>query len=146
MTKFSHAYRISATTLAIILVLSCVSSLGNGEFLIGTVVTALLMGAMPFLPICLSGGLNRNWRIAVSISVLLAIGFTGLLGFIFHEFVRTKGLEGPNGEGAPGAVIIAMVFFALTVQCPWLLTALRGTRGWRSEMKNAEQAVDGNPH
>jgi len=141
MDEFSHSYKISATTLAIMLALSCLGSLGSGVSLIGTVLFAAFVGVIPFLPIRLRGGLDRNWRVAVSISVLLAAGFTALLGFIFFEFVRTEGLEGPKGEGSPVAVIIAMVFFAITVQCPWLLTALRGIRFWRSDMKNAEQAA-----
>ena len=139
MSGFKHSYKTSARVLAVLLALSCVRSLASGEFLGVTVIIAILVGAMPFLPILLRGGLDRNWRLAVSISVLLAVGFTGLLGFVFFEFVRNKGLEGPNGEGAPGVAILAMVFFDLTFQCPWLLAALRGIRCLRGEMKNAEQ-------
>lgn len=145
MDDFSHSYKISATTLSIMLALSCLGSLGSEVSLIGTVAIAILVGAVPFVPFRLRGGLDRNWRMAIIISVLFAIGFTGLLGFIFFEFVRTKGLEGPNGEGAPGAVIFAMVFFAITVQCPWLLTALRGMRCWKSHMKSSNLLQSNQP-
>jgi hypothetical protein len=138
MTDFSRSYKLAATTLAIMLALSCLGSLGSEGSLIATSLTALFVGGVPFPPIRLNGGLDRNWRIAVGIATFFATGFTALLGFVFLEFVRTKGLEGPTGEGAPGAAIFAMVFFAITIQCPWIITALHGVRGWSSQMRNAE--------
>lgn len=132
MTEFSHSYKMSAIMLAIMVVLACLGSLGGDVFMFGTLAAILLVGLIPLIPLRLRGGLDHNWRIAFGISVLLGLVSTGLLGFLFVELIRTKGLEGPQGQGAPGAVILSMVFFALTIQCPWLVTALRGVRLWRS--------------
>jgi hypothetical protein len=144
MTEFSHSYKMSAIVFAIMVALACLGSLGGEVFMIGILFGILLVGLLPFLPLLLRGGLDHHWRFAFWISVLLALVSTGLLGFLFVEFIRSNGLEGPQGEGAPGAVVFAMLFFALTVQCPWLVTALRGMRLWRNGINN-EQDRHGDP-
>ena len=123
--------------------LSTLRGLLAGEFLNGIV--AALIAAVPFIPILLSGGLDQHRRLAIGISVLLAAGFTTIQVFFHIEFVRTKGFEGPNGEGAPGAAIIGMVFFGVLFLCPWLLTALRGLRLWNVPIQEAEQVVSHQP-
>lgn len=68
---------------------------------------------------------------AVCISSAFAVGFAGIQFLIFDDFLKSHG-EGPNGEGAPGAMILAMVIFALLFTCPWVLTAKRGLWFWMS--------------
>ncbi len=119
--------------------LSTLRGLIAGELLNGIV--AALIAAVPFIPVLRSGGLDQNRRLAIGISVLLAAGITTIQVFFHIEFVRTEGFEGPNGEGAPGAAIIGMVFFGVLFLCPWLLTALRGLRLWKLKTQEAEQAA-----
>lgn len=130
MNRFKRYYLISTTALIAILALSFLSSLFAGEVQTELVAFAVLASALSLVPILRSGGIDRHRRSAVAISMCFATGFATIQGFVFIEFVRTNGFEGPNGEGAPGAAISAMVFFALLIVCPWLLTALRGMRLW----------------
>lgn len=68
MRDFGFSYKMSAVTFAIMLALFCLGSIGSGISLVGTALTALLVGAVPFLPIRLNGGLDRYWKMAVAIS------------------------------------------------------------------------------
>ena len=138
MNHFKRYYKASTAILGVMLIFSTLRSLLAGEFLIGIVV--LLIAAVPRIPILRSGGLDQNRRLAIGISVSLAAGFATIQIFFFVEFVRTEGLEGPNGEGAPGAVIIAMLLFAVLILCPWLLTALRGLRFSNLQLQEAESS------
>lgn len=133
MTEFEHSYKMSAVVLAIMLALFCLGGIGSGYSLAGTFLTGLIAGALPFIPMRLEGGLARNWKLAVSISMILAFVFTGMLAAIFFELILNQTLNA--GEGLVAA-IFAIVFFALTLQFPWLLTSLRGLRLWRRGMKN----------
>jgi len=138
MHLFRHYYIVSTTILCGCLILSAFSSIISGQFLVGYLIVAFLIGAVPLVPIFRTGGINENPRWAISIAATIAVAFSLWLVFAFIYFVRTAGAEGPEGEGAPGAFILAMVFFAMLFVCPWLLTALRGLRLWNHRIQ-AEQ-------
>ena len=56
-----------------------------------------------------------------------------------REFVETAGLQGPNGEGVPGAVLAAMCLDAALLFCPWLLAAFRGSRAIAAIKRSAPE-------
>ncbi len=123
--SFRRAYRASASLTGGLISLSFFASLVDGgqqSLEAGGIGIAIIL--MILAPYLLKGGFAANLRVARIASAIMLL-MTGLaLGALCIEFSKTHG-EGPNGEGAPGAFIIAMVFFATLFFSPWLLTSLR---------------------
>lgn len=131
--RFKHAYLVCTRILSVFCLLSIPGALFADETgHPGYVAGVLMIGILPWIPVFLPRGLLGNLRFALVVSVMLSVIFGIWLGFIFIEFVRTGGGEGPNGEGSPLATIIAMTIFGAVFFCPWLLTALRGRPLWRN--------------
>ena len=131
MKLFRRYYLLSATILCANVVFSTVSRLSTGQFSILDSIVPIIIGALTLAPVFRSGGIIRNPRLAIGLSITLTVVFALGLGFVFLEFVRTKGGEGPQGEGSPLGAIVAMTFFAALFLCPWLLTTLRGLPLWK---------------
>ena len=143
MQKFRKHYIIAAIILIGVLTLSSIMGISNGDTPIGYSALPIVIILIIITPILRRGGITANPRTAICISMSLATLFLISAITMFIEFSITTG-EGPKGEGAPLAFILAMVLFALVFLCPWLLIALRGIRLWN--YKNiAEQGAAGNP-
>ena len=135
MRQFKRYYTVSTMLLAAIVVLSVFSSLNAGNFWIGYSIAAVLIAAVPFVPIFRRGGIIGNPRLSIIIAGFLTITFGAMVGVGFLDFVQTKGGEGTRGEGSPGANMIAIAFFAAVFLCPWLLTTLRGLPLWNNNIR-----------
>ena len=136
MSLFRKYFKVSAQITSSLCLLASVSSaLSSYSFysfweLVLQSLGLIFIGILPMVPFRLKEGFERNRRLAIGVSVFLTILFGWMLIAIFIDFVQTRGGEGPNGEGAPGALMIAMALFAALFVCPWLLTALRGVFLW----------------
>lgn len=133
--KFVRAYRASSILLAFLLSISSFGVLIDGRNLL-LLPIFMVLAALPFIPIWRQGGIDSHLFSATWTSRGFAAGFLVLQVFLFVEFTKTHG-EGPHGQGAPGAFIIGMVFFAICYLCPWLVTALRSF-GFDPELPRAE--------
>jgi len=133
MNPFRRSYIASLLILGGISVLATIASLSEGLAGIVPGLGFLALAAAAMIPILLKGGIAEHPKLAFAIATGLAMIFGGAVCLVFIEFVATRGGEGPNGEGSPLAVIIAMAFFALVFFCPWLLTAFRGFAALRKE-------------
>ena len=135
--RFKHAYLVCTRILSVFCLLSIPGALfSNPSGFGGQVLVASALIAFPWVPIRLRGGLLGNLRLAVIFSVILAMVLGSFQILVFCEFVRSGGGEGPKGEGSPGAMICAMIFFAALFFCPWLITALRGLSLWHNPRRN----------
>jgi hypothetical protein len=141
MNPFRRSYIASLVILGGISVLASIASLAEGlaGIVPGLGFSALALAAM--IPILLKGGIGEHPKLAFAMATGLAMIFGGAVCLGFIEFVATRGGEGPNGEGSPLAVIIAMAFFGLVFFCPWLLTALRGIAAIRQKSDAQQDAL-----
>ena len=133
MNPFRRSYIASLVILAGITVLATIASLSEGLAGIIPGLGFLALSTAAMIPILLKGGIGEHLKLAFTIATGLAMIFGVVVCLVFIEFVSTRGGEGPNGEGSPLAVIIALAFFALVFFCPWLLTALRGFTSLRQK-------------
>ena len=133
MNPFRRSYIASLVILGGISVLATIASLSEGLAAIIPGLGFLALSTAAVIPILLKGGIAEHPKLAFAMATGLAMIFGGAVCLVFIEFLVTRGGEGPNGEGSPMAVIIAMVFFALVFFCPWLLTALRGFASLREK-------------
>ncbi len=130
MQGFAKAYRTTANVQTVLGGISCAGALATGGHFPAAYGSAGLIVALLVairLPLHLPGGIGRRLRMARWVSFAMAALMSMAQVALFREFLENQG-EGPNGEGAPGAFIIAMGFFAAVWLCPWLLTALRAVR------------------
>lgn len=131
MTTFRRYYITSVVISGSFTLLGVLASLSGGAA--GTVpglLTFVLLAAA-VIPVFRCGGFARHSKLAVGISLGFTIFFGAFLGFGFIAFTITGGGEGPNGEGSPAAMILAMALFGLFFLCPWLLTTWRGLAALR---------------
>ena len=123
--SFQRAYAASASLTGALISLPFIASFADrsrGHLANGGIPVFIV--SMILVPYLLKGGFSANFRAARIVSAIMLL-VTGLaLGALCFDFSKTHG-EGPNGEGAPGAFIIAMALFAAVFFCPWLLTTLR---------------------
>ena len=126
MDGFRRSYFTSAGILVLFAVLDAWHLISQGGVETGVALVKFGFLAVAAIPLCRKGGIQAHVRLAIWVSAGLALVFGAMLCGFFIAFVVTKGGEGPAGEGAPGAMLVGMLFFAVFVFCPWLLTALRG--------------------
>lgn len=141
MNSFRRAYLISLVVLGFFAIGGGISSLSGHGAGIGYGVAILAIFVTALFPTVRKGGIPCRPRLAFGISSGLTILFGILLLCGFWEFVRTGGSEGPNGEGAPLAGIIAMTLFAFLFFCPWLLTTIRGRTAIRRDFQAQQDAA-----
>jgi len=93
---------------------------------LGVMVLALLL--IWLIPFIRKDGFEKHMKLALLISgAHLIFGIYQTLA-MFWTLMKLPSLEGPNGEGAPLAVIIAFFIFSLLTIMPWTLSCIMGFR------------------
>ncbi|NWK57640.1 hypothetical protein HW115_18630 [Verrucomicrobiaceae bacterium N1E253] len=120
----------------IITILFAVGNLVSG-FNIYACLVLLVLGVPPFLPLSVRSG----DRLAFITSLVFAGLSIIILVSCMNMFAAAESLsdfEGPNGEGAPIAPIIAVFMFGLFFAIPWIIASLRG---YKHIKQQAQQVV-----
>lgn len=121
-------------------------------YVIATCVTGLFTFFMIFpvvvavLPLVLCRDLSARVKYAYVVSLIFTsvatFGFAAL-GVALTTVNSLSDFEGPNGEGAPIAPVLALAFFALLL-VPWSLASMRGHQAVKLRKQEAEQDVTPN--
>ena len=95
------------------------------------------------MPFILKGGFAKNVKIASVISLLNLGVYYWYVFAMFQAMQQLDSLEGPRGEGSPGAAILSGFAVGFLVLVPWGLAAFRGLTHFSATKETEPQIADG---